>query len=368
MKRKIITVIGTRPEGIKMAPIIAKLRDHPEFTHLLISTGQHSEMLEQVLNIFQLQPDYKLQVMSKKQSISLLTSKIIRKLFNIFNQEQPALVLVHGDTTTTFSAAYAAFLAQIPVAHIEAGLRSYNKYAPFPEELNRQLVTHLATYHFAPTQENQNNLLRENIPPTQIFKVGNTVIDALNQTLQLSCPFPPYLAKLLTAPYQTMLVTTHRRENAQFLAHIYQALNFALNTFPKLQIIFPVHKNPVVKESLKYLNPSPRLHLIEPLDYLLFCHLFKQAHLILTDSGGIQEEACALGIPLLLAREETERPEGIQHGNVLLVGHRTAKIQTALQNVLTNSKVYNQMARPSKVYGDGQSSNRILRIIKKILL
>lgn len=363
---KIVVILGTRPEGIKFAPLILALQNDSDFECIVVNTGQHLEMLDQVLALFSLRPKYNLGVMKPNQSPLSLTANILPRIDKILAIEQPDFVLVLGDTATTFSGAYAAFLRQIPVAHIEAGLRTHQRYSPFPEEMYRKFVTNLSSIHFAPTEQNKQNLLAENIASTQIMVVGNTVIDALMHITRQSYQFPPPLQTILERGNRIILVTTHRRENFSQLKFIYQALNEIVQEFDDIEIIFPAHPNPQVqKEIAQYLNKHRRIHITKPLDYECFAHLMKQSYLILTDSGGIQEEAPALNVPVLVTRKSTERQEGIEAGTLRLVGTNTSDIITSMRTLLQSPAEYRSMADAINPYGDGTSSKKIVDLLKK---
>lgn len=364
---KIVVIFGIRPEGIKMAPIIKLLKKETSITCVSINTAQHRSMLDQVLEMFSIVPDYDLDIMSQDQKLEEITSKMIIQITTILAQEKPQLVLVLGDTATTFAGAYAAFLQQIPVGHVEAGLRTHQIYSPFPEEMYRQLVSRLATYHFAPTEENKKNLLKENIPDEQITVVGNTVIDALIDVT--SKPIPERVSELLKENMKNIIVTTHRRENFNELKNVYYAINDILQNHNDVHVIFPTHKNPKVqKEIYQYLIPHKRLTLIGALDYEVFAHLLKNAFLIITDSGGIQEEAVSLGVPTLVTRVSTERPEGVHTGILKLVGLSKENIYNVAKVILTNPAEREKIATRPNPYGDGTSSIKIVNFIKKNIL
>ncbi|MFC7441690.1 non-hydrolyzing UDP-N-acetylglucosamine 2-epimerase [Laceyella putida] len=366
---KVMTVIGTRPEAIKMAPVLRLLSSDSTLDSVCVNTAQHREMIDQVFDIFSVAPEYDLNVMKPNQSLDALTSEIITKTSSIMKREKPAIVLVHGDTTTTFSAAYAAFINQIPVAHVEAGLRTYDMAAPFPEEMNRQLVSRLARYHFACTEENKMNLQKENIDPEHILVTGNTVIDALLETIKKEFVPPSSLSSVFGNEGRMLLVTTHRRENWETLKNIYAALNRVIEEHSDVCLVFPVHKNPLVRSQVeRFLAANERVHMLEPLDYMSFCHLMKKAHIILTDSGGIQEEACALGKPCLVTRERTERPEGLKTAGIKLVGTDTGRICEELRRLLTDPSHYARMSNADNPFGDGRAAERIVQFIKRKLL
>lgn len=361
--KKIMMIFGTRPEGIKMAPLIQAFKQEKQVECIIVNTAQHREMLDQILTLFSITPDYDLNLMKAGQTPESITSEIITKLSHILEVEKPDLVLVHGDTTTTFAGAYGAFLKQIPVAHIEAGLRTYNPLSPFPEEMNRTLVSRLATLHFSATSSNRENLIQEGVNEENIFVVGNTVIDALINVTSMNVPvFEPEIANCLQN--QFILVTTHRRENLDQLGEVYHAINRLLEVHPGLHVVFPVHKNPTVRNMVKQeLKNDPRVHILEPLDYQTFAHVMKHATLILTDSGGIQEEAPALGKPVIVVRNTTERPEGVTAGTLKLVGLDPDVIFREAHLLLSDEQAYQAMSTVKNPYGDGTTSKQIINII-----
>ncbi|MGI9862803.1 UDP-N-acetylglucosamine 2-epimerase (non-hydrolyzing) [Moorella naiadis] len=360
---KILTVFGTRPEAIKMAPVVQELNLHPEeFTCRVAVTAQHREMLDQVLRLFHIQPDYDLDIMRPRQTLEEITTRALNGLAGVLKEAQPDLVLVHGDTTTTFVAALAAFYQQIPVGHVEAGLRTGDRYAPFPEEMNRRLAGALTDIHFAPTATARDNLLREGIAPEHVYVTGNTVIDALKATIHDEYHFQAHgLAGLDFEQKRVILVTAHRRENwGEPLREIFTALRDLIHRHPDTALVFPVHYNPRVRQlANEILDGQDRVYLIEPLDYEPFVNLMNRAYLILTDSGGLQEEAPALGKPVLVLREVTERPEAVAAGTVRLVGTAYRDILAAADELLTDRQAYLQMAHAVNPYGDGQASRRI---------
>ncbi|GAF25615.1 UDP-N-acetylglucosamine 2-epimerase [Moorella thermoacetica Y72] len=360
---KILTVFGTRPEAIKMAPVVKELNLHPEeFTCLVAVTAQHREMLDQVLRLFHIKPDYDLDIMRPRQTLEEITTRALTGLAGVLKEARPDLVLVHGDTTTTFVAALAAFYQQIPVGHVEAGLRTGDRYAPFPEEMNRRLAGVLTDIHFAPTAKARDNLLREGITPEHIYVTGNTVIDALKATIREEYQFGDHgLAGLDFREKRVILVTAHRRENwGEPLKEIFTALRDLIRRHPDTALIFPVHYNPRVRQlAREVLGGQERVYLIEPLDYEPFVNLMNRAYLVLTDSGGLQEEAPALGKPVLVLREVTERPEAVAAGTVRLVGTAYRDILAAAEELLTDRQAYLQMAHAVNPYGDGQASRRI---------
>lgn len=366
---KVMPIIGTRPEGIKMAPLIKALKQEKDIECLFVNTAQHREMLDQVLELFALQPDYDINLMQAGKRIEELTGILLAKLSAIIEAEKPDLVLVHGDTTTTFIGAYAAFLQQIPIGHIEAGLRTNNKYSPFPEEMNRQMVSRMATYHFAPTEKNKNHLLQENITEDSIYVVGNTVIDALLEIASRPNRFNKSLQSIFSNDQQTILLTTHRRENLHELKNIFAAINQLLQEHQNIQVLFPIHKNPQIRKTVyDFFQTNERIHLIEPLDYESFVQVMKHSYLIITDSGGIQEEAPSLGKPVLVVRNTTERQEGVEAGTLKLVGTSTKSIYEECTTLIHDASEYEKMQKISNPYGDGNTSRRIIEIIKEISL
>lgn len=367
---KVMVVFGTRPEAIKMAPVVKALKNS-KVECLVAVTAQHREMLDQVLKLFQIEPDYDLNLMQTGQTLTDISTRALNGLAEVFREAKPNLVLVHGDTTTTFIAALAAFYEHIPVGHVEAGLRTGNKYSPFPEEMNRKLAGALADLHFAPTETAKKNLLREGVVEEKIFVTGNTVIDALLDTVRSEYTFSdPELHRILKEDARRMiLVTTHRRENlGEPMRQIYRGLAEVLDKFPDTTIVFPVHKNPNVRQVVnEVLGHNPRVHLIEPMDYEPFVNLMAKASIILTDSGGIQEEAPSLGIPVLVVRDTTERPEAVEAGTVSLVGTSYERIVAELSHLLSDGEAYHKMAHSVNPYGDGQASRRIAKITEEFL-
>ncbi len=369
-KLKVMTVFGTRPEAIKMCPLVLEMRKHPdEIEPLVAVTAQHREMLDQVLHLFGITPDYDLNIMSAGQTLYDVTEKALRGLQKVLEEAKPDLVLVHGDTTTTFAGALAAFYAQIPVGHVEAGLRTGNKYSPFPEEMNRKLTGALADYHFAPTATSKANLLRENVPEAKITVTGNTVIDALKTTVKPDYRFDDdNLHEVLDSGKRLILMTTHRRENlGEPMRHVYKALCEVLRTHNDVEAIFPVHKNPKVRQIVnEELGHLPQVHLIEPLDYQPFANLMARVDVVLTDSGGIQEEAPALGKPVLVLRDTTERPEAVTAGTVKLIGTAYEDVLRETNLLLDNPEHYRAMAEAVNPYGDGEACARIVnRILRE---
>ena len=323
-KIKLMTVFGTRPEAIKMCPLVLAMRKYPEYIQPIVAvTAQHREMLDQVLDLFGIKPDYDLNIMTSGQTLYDVTTRALMGLKPVMEEAKPDMVLVHGDTTTTFAGALAAFYAQIPVGPVEAGLRTGNKYSPYPEEMNRKLTGAIADMHFAPTSTSKGNLLKENVDPAHILVTGNTVIDALQTTVKNDYRFEDEeFNKVFASGHRLILMTTHRRENlGEPMRHVYRALKSVLETHEDVEAIFPVHKNPKVREIVKQeLGHLDRVHLIEPMEYEPFANLMAKVDIVLTDSGGIQEEAPALGKPVLVLRDTTERPEAVEAGTVKLVG------------------------------------------------
>ncbi len=360
-KLKVMTVFGTRPEAIKMAPLALELAGRPEFDAQCCVTAQHREMLDSVLDIFQLKPDYDLNIMEPRQTLSTITSKCLTGMDGVLEEAKPDLVLVHGDTSTTFAGALAAFYHKIPVGHVEAGLRTYDKWSPYPEELNRKLVGSLADLHFCPTVSNRDNLARENIRDG-VFITGNTVIDALQTTVVKDFSFSEKILNVLDyVNRKVILVTCHRRENyGQPMTNIMTALRRVADAFPEAELVYPVHLSPVVQEAAhKYLDNHPRIHLIAPLDVREMHNLMARCHLVMTDSGGLQEEAPALGKPVLVLRKETERPEAVAAGTVRLAGVEEEPIFQMASQLLSNRSEYDKMAHAVNPYGDGRACRRI---------
>lgn len=360
--RKIMLVFGTRPEAIKMCPLINELKSRPDIKVLVCVTGQHRQMLDQVLTVFDVKPDYDLSVMQEKQSLFDLTMNILGGIRQLLEREKPSLVLVHGDTTTTFSTALACYYLQIPVGHVEAGLRTYQKNSPYPEEFNRQAVGILASYHFAPTQEAGNNLIREGKDPATIYITGNTVIDALKTTVRSD-----YQHELLdfAAGSRLILLTAHRRENiGEPLRRMFRAIKRVIEETPDIKLIYPIHLNPAVRDTAyTILADNDRIRLVEPLDVIDFHNIMARSYIILTDSGGIQEEASSLGKPVLVLRDTTERPEGILAGTLKLAGTKEAAIYHSIKYLLNDTEEYDKMSKSSNPYGDGNASRRIADII-----
>ena len=365
---KVVTVFGTRPEAIKMAPLVQELKKYPgEINCKVAVTAQHREMMDQVLRLFDILPDYDLNVMQDRQSLYDITVRSLAGLEEVLQREKPDLVLVHGDTTTTFVGALAAYYEQIPVGHVEAGLRTYNRLSPFPEEMNRRLTDTLSELHFAPTIQAKQNLLREGIPGENIYVTGNTVIDALLETVKKDYSFSdPVLQSIDYKSRRVLLVTAHRRENlGEPLENICLALKELVENYPDVEVVFPVHKNPLVRQVVeKILSGLERVRLIEPLDYQPFANLIKNSYLVLSDSGGLQEESPALGKPVLVLRDTTERPEAVEAGTVRLIGSEQAKIVAAAKSLLEDRQEYEKMANVVNPYGDGNASRRIAHVIR----
>ena len=356
---KVMTIFGTRPEAIKMAPLVLELKKRPEeFEAIVTVTAQHREMLDQVLSIFDIQPDYDLNIMKDRQTLMDVTTRGLEGLDDVMKKVKPDIVLVHGDTTTTFIAGLAAFYNQIQVGHVEAGLRTWNKYSPYPEEMNRQLTGVLADLHFAPTDKSAANLQAENKKEERIFVTGNTAIDALKTTVKET-----YEHEVLTklGDDRLILLTAHRRENlGEPMKNMFRAVKRIVDEHEDVQVVYPVHLNPVVRETANdILGNDPRIHLIEPLDVIDFHKFAERAHIILTDSGGVQEEAPSLGVPVLVLRDTTERPEGIEAGTLKLAGTEEETIYTLAKELLIDEDVYKQMSQASNPYGDGLASKRI---------
>lgn len=366
-KIKLMTVFGTRPEAIKMCPLVLEMRKYPEYIQPIVAvTAQHREMLDQVLDLFGIKPDYDLNIMTAGQTLYDVTTRALMGLKDVMEEAKPDMVLVHGDTTTTFAGALAAFYAQIPVGHVEAGLRTGNKYSPYPEEMNRKLTGSIADMHFSPTSTSKGNLLRENVDEKNILVTGNTVIDALQTTVREDYKFEDAeLNKVFASGNRLILMTTHRRENlGEPMRHVYRALKSVLETHSDVEAIFPVHKNPKVREIVREeLGALDRVHLIEPMDYEPFANLMAKVDIVLTDSGGIQEEAPALGKPVLVLRDTTERPEAVEAGTVKLVGTAYEDVLHETNLLLDDAEHYRSMAEAANPYGDGHACERIIKAI-----
>lgn len=362
---KVMTIFGTRPEAIKMAPLIKELKSRKEIECIVCVTAQHRQMLDQVLNVFNIIPDYDLDIMKPGQTLSDITSRVLKGLEEIINKEKPNIVLVHGDTTTTFAGALAAYYSQIDIGHVEAGLRTWNKYSPYPEEMNRQMVGVLADMHFAPTEKAKQNLLKEGKKPENIYVTGNTAIDALHTTVNQN-----YNHELFNwiGNDKLILVTAHRRENlGEPMRGMFKAIKRIVNEFSDVKVVYPVHLNPKVKEIAdEILGNDERIKLISPLEVIDFHNFINKSYIILTDSGGIQEEAPSLGKPVLVLRDTTERPEGIEAGTLKLAGTEEETIYELTKELLTNPAEYKRMSNAVNPYGDGKASIRIAdAIIKK---
>ena len=362
---KVMAIFGTRPEAIKMAPVVRELLKHPEIETKVCLTAQHREMLDQVVDLFQLPVDYDLDIMKQGQSLYDITDRVLLGLKEVLEKEKPDLVLVHGDTTTTFSATLAAFYQQIDVGHVEAGLRTGNMYSPFPEEANRRLTSVLTALHFAPTETARQNLLKENQKDDHIFTVGNSVIDALLATVKKDYVFEDKELQEIEEHKRIILVTTHRRENlGEPMRNVYRALRRLVQTVPDTEVVFPVHRNPLVRQAVKeVLDGVPGIHLVDPMEYEPFTNLMARSAIILTDSGGIQEEAPSLGKPVLVLRDTTERPEAVASGTVKLVGTDEDKVYNTAYKLLTDEEAYREMAESINPYGDGHTSERIVQAI-----
>lgn len=360
---KVMTIFGTRPEAIKMAPLVLELQKHPETIEPIVTvTAQHRQMLDQVLNIFGITPDYDLNIMKDRQTLIDITTRGLKGLDEVMKEAKPDIVLVHGDTTTTFIASLAAFYNQIPVGHVEAGLRTWNKRSPYPEEMNRQLTGVMADLHFSPTTKSAENLKLENKNPDMIFITGNTAIDALKTTVKET-----YTNKVLDSigSDRLVLMTAHRRENlGEPMRNMFRAIKRLVEKYDDIQVVYPVHMNPVVREIANdILGNDARIHLIEPLDVIDFHNFAARSYLILTDSGGVQEEAPSLGVPVLVLRDTTERPEGIDAGTLKLAGTDEETIFTLADELLGNKEAHDKMAHASNPYGDGHASERIVAAI-----
>lgn len=362
--KKAMLVFGTRPEAIKMCPLVNELRTRKSIRTVVCITGQHRQMLNQVLEAFRVRPDYDLSIMKDRQSLFDVTINIIDKIHAVLEKEQPDVVLVHGDTSTTFATALASFYMQIPVGHVEAGLRTYNIFSPYPEEFNRQAVSIISQYNFAPTELARNNLLKEGKDPRSIYVTGNTVIDALKTTVRQDYMNP----ELEWANgSRLILITAHRRENlGNPMRNMFRAIKRVMDEHDDIKAIYPIHMNPAVRDvANEILGHSDRIHLIEPLDVLDFHNFINQSYLILTDSGGIQEEAPSLGKPVLVMRDTTERPEGVAAGTLKLVGTEEESIYANFKLLLENENVYISMSNASNPYGDGFASKRIADILEQ---
>lgn len=361
--KKIMTIFGTRPEAIKMAPLVLALKNDPELEPIVVVTAQHREMLDQVLDIFGITPDYDLNIMKAGQTLSEVTSRVILGLEEVIQEARPDMILVHGDTTTTFAGSLAAFYNEVAIGHVEAGLRTWQKYSPFPEEMNRQMTGTLADLHFAPTDDAAQNLRNENKPEDRIVITGNTAIDALKTTVKSD-----YSSDILNnaGERKVILLTAHRRENiGQPMHNIFSAIRRIVEEFEDIEVVYPMHKNPKVREIAgEHLSNHERIQLIEPLDVIDFHNFASRSHFILTDSGGVQEEAPSLGKPVLVLRDTTERPEGVKAGTLKLAGIEEEDIYNMTKSLLTDAALYESMSKASNPYGDGETSSRICEHIK----
>ncbi|MDY5989702.1 MAG: UDP-N-acetylglucosamine 2-epimerase (non-hydrolyzing) [Coprococcus catus] len=367
MKKKVMLVFGTRPEAIKMCPLVNELKKRSHvFDTCVCVTGQHRQMLDQVLETFQVEPDYDLSIMKEKQSLFSITVDILEKIKEVLEQEKPDVVLVHGDTSTTFVTALACFYLNIPVGHVEAGLRTYNIASPYPEEFNRQAVSIISRFNFAPTELARKNLLSEGKKPESIFVTGNTVIDALKTTVREDYSHPELE---WASDSRLVLITAHRRENLGTpMKHMFSAIRRVLDEHPDVKAIYPIHMNPLVRETAEAVfDGESRLHIIEPLDVLDFHNFMARSHIILTDSGGIQEEAPSLGKPVLVMRDTTERPEGVEAGTLKLTGTDEEPIYSSFTRLLDDPAEYDRMSRASNPYGDGRACMRIADILEQEL-
>lgn len=362
--KRIMVVFGTRPEAIKMCPLVKELKNRKNIETILCVTGQHRQMLDQVLAAFQVKPDYDLSIMKDQQTLFDITTNILNKIKEVLEKVKPDVVLVHGDTSTTFVTALACFYLQIPVGHVEAGLRTYNIYSPYPEEFNRQAVSIISRYNFAPTEMAKNNLLREGKKSETIYITGNTAIDALKTTV---CKDYSHPELEWANDSRLILITAHRRENlGEPMRHMFRAIRRVMDEHSDVKAIYPIHMNPVVRETAnEILGNDDRIHIIEPLEVLDFHNFLARSYLILTDSGGIQEEAPSLGKPVLVMRDTTERPEGIEAGTLKLVGTDEDTIYQNFKLLLENREVYTKMSNASNPYGDGMASQRIADILEK---
>jgi UDP-N-acetylglucosamine 2-epimerase (non-hydrolysing) len=371
MQRRVMFCFGTRPEAIKLAPVIRELARHPkELQPVVLVTAQHRQMLDQVLRVFDITPDYDLDVMRPGQSLADVTVAVLRGVEPVLRRARPDMIMVQGDTTSALAAALAAFYERIPVGHVEAGLRTSDKYSPYPEEMNRRLVSSLADLHFAPTRAARENLLREGVPRGRIHVTGNTVVDALKAMRGSKAAWHVPVLDRIAPEQRVILVTAHRRESfGPGFERICRALRMIVERNPEVAVVYPVHLNPNVRKPVRaLLGRTPRVYLIEPLEYLPFVRLMERAYLILTDSGGIQEEAPALGKPVLVMRDVTERPEAVAAGTAKLVGTDTDTIVSATERLLRSAAVYRKMARARNPFGDGRASRRIAAGLRRFFL
>ncbi|QNQ80768.1 non-hydrolyzing UDP-N-acetylglucosamine 2-epimerase [Lactobacillus sp. PV034] len=362
-KIKVMTVFGTRPEAIKMAPLVLKLKKDDRFDEVTVVTAQHREMLDQVLDIFKIKPDYDFNIMHKNQTLGDITAKVLLDMGKVIKKETPNIVLVHGDTTTSFAAGLATFYEQTTLGHVEAGLRTWNKYSPFPEEMNRQMTDDLTDLYFAPTALSKANLITENHPADNIFITGNTAIDALQQTVQKD--YHHDVLDEIKPGNRVILVTMHRRENqGEPMRRVFKVMKQVVDSHDDVEIIYPVHLSPRVQEVAKeVLGGDPRIHLIDPLDVVDFHNLAKRSFFIMTDSGGVQEEAPSLGKPVLVLRDTTERPEGVKAGTLKLVGTQEDQVKQEMIRLLEDQSAYEEMANAKNPYGDGHAADRIMDAI-----
>lgn len=361
---RVMTVFGTRPEAIKMSPLVLELQKQSEkFETITVVTAQHREMLDQVLDIFKIKPDHDLNIMKNKQTLPEITSHVLDQLTPILMEEKPDIVLVHGDTTTTFTASLAAFYQQITIGHVEAGLRTWNKYSPFPEEMNRQMTDDLSDLYFAPTEQSKANLLAQHHPTDRIYVTGNTAIDALQHTV--SDDYHHDILNKIPNDHRMILVTMHRRENqGEPMRRVFKVMREVVDTHDDVEIVYPVHLSPAVQDAAnEILGNDPRIHLIEPLDVVDFHNIAARSYFIMSDSGGVQEEAPSLGKPVLVLRDTTERPEGVDAGTLKLVGTDPTAVKNAMELLLNDKNEYEKMAQAKNPYGDGQASKRILNAI-----
>ena len=365
-KIKVMTIFGTRPEAIKMAPLVNELKRDEDIEDIVCVTAQHRQMLDQVLDIFGIVPDYDLNVMKDRQTLPQITSSVLQGIVEVIEKAKPDMILVHGDTTTTFAGALAGFYSKVKIGHVEAGLRTYDKYSPFPEEMNRKLVGSMADLHFCPTENDKNNLLKENIPGDGIYITGNTVIDALKTTVSDSYEFETPELKEIDFSKKVIVLTAHRRENlGEPMENIFRAVKKIAEEYEDVEIVYPVHLNPLVREPAnRILGDVENVHLIEPLDVQELHNLMDRAYLVMTDSGGLQEEAPALGKPVLVLRQETERPEAVNAGTVKMAGTDEEEIYRLAKMLLDNKEEYEKMNKAANPYGDGKASPRIVQAIK----
>lgn len=365
-KIKVMTIFGTRPEAIKMAPLVNELKKDENIESIVCVTAQHRQMLDQVLKIFKIMPDYDLNIMQERQTLAHITSKVLQGLIDIINDAKPDIILVHGDTTTTFAGALAGFYAKVKVGHVEAGLRTYDKYSPYPEEMNRCLTGRLADMHFCPTENNKKNLLKENIPEINMYITGNTVIDALKTTVKSDYEFTTPALKEIDFNKKVIVVTAHRRENlGEPLENICNAIKEIAEKYEDVRIVYPVHLNPLVAEPVKkILGDVKNVSLVEPLNVQELHNLMDRSYMVMTDSGGLQEEAPALGKPVLVLRKETERPEAVEAGTVRIAGTDKEDIVNLASMLIENKEEYDKMNRAANPYGDGKASYRIVQAIK----